>query len=570
MESTTAIIQGCIGEIMRRLDCEARANESAAPASASTAVLDEGRTILDEEARAIGYIKARMEERLKEIGRRRNILAPIHRLPNEVLGIIFESVERGASPIFFRNLLSVSHKWRTIALDTPSLWTNLRNLPTPILDVFIARSKQCPLEVSYGRSRVPGDLSKLLQYVAHVSPYAHRWKTCKLLGPQRARAEILSRLISPVPNMETLTISLYDMDSAAELDEATDPFDTIFAGSTPRLRELVLDGAFVPLSSPIYSGLTKLELGRIQYSSSDSVRLLLHAFESCPLLEKLALSDIYVDFDNDVGPAPSSIKLPKLQLFQICQNFSMDWLQYYILGCVVIPPSSTLQLSIATYVPTGFSMDLLSEPLPRINNPYHGLQNISAVKQLSIQLEDDERVCHTDGYVSDAGKRSFSFHMCTDVDPFSHTLSTLHPAFPMPLESLTLSFPSHLKSPHPVNITSLADFLRQHALIRKLKFASFWTPAIQVLKVTPTQHLCPRLEELHVIDCTVDIRELTNLVRPRVKAGVEESAFAGDIVCLARLRIDGCSNASQLTSSEVPEYLDVILEGELVSKSKGV
>ncbi|KDQ07364.1 hypothetical protein BOTBODRAFT_38891 [Botryobasidium botryosum FD-172 SS1] len=565
--TTTAIIRDCIEEVLRCLDRDSRTKDSTAPTPASIAVSDQARVIIDEEWRAIDYIKARVEERQKHIGRRRNNLAPIHRLPNEILGIIFKLVKREASPVGFNDFLSVSHRWRIIALNTPSLWTNIHNLSGPLLDVFIARSKQHSLEVSYGRPEDRSDSSALLEYLAHISPYVQGWRTCQLFGPLRARAEILSYLTTPAPTLETLSISLYkargDGVDDAELDDDTGPFNPLFGGSAPRLRELALDGAFVSLSSPIFSGLTKLELGRISYSSADSNSpfLLLHAIESCPLLEVLMLTDIYIASDPHLDPAPSSLELPYLQIFRMSQAYSMQWLHYHILDCVVIPPSSSLELHVANCARTG-DMDVVSGPLPRFTRSYLGLQNISTVKHLTIWLTGD-MTCRVEGYTSDTSKCSFLFYICTGQLAFSHTLLTLHPAFPMPLESLALSALSANIPSFEIDTTIFAGFLRHHPLIRKLKFEHFSTPAIQVLGVTPNQYLCPRLEELHVVNCPIGIRELIDLVRPRVKAGVEEGASAERATHLERLRIGECPDASQLASLDVPKSLKVILERKL-------
>ncbi|KDQ07373.1 hypothetical protein BOTBODRAFT_180797 [Botryobasidium botryosum FD-172 SS1] len=109
--------------------------------------------------------------------------------------------------------------------------------------------------------------------------------------------------------MEILSIVLHSIPSAVvELDEDISPIDALFAGSTPRLREVVLRGAFVPLSSPMFSGLTRLD-----------PFLLLHAIEPCPPLQVLALTDIYVASDFCLDPAPLSLKLPCLQILRMRQ-----------------------------------------------------------------------------------------------------------------------------------------------------------------------------------------------------------------------------------------------------------
>ncbi|KDQ07362.1 hypothetical protein BOTBODRAFT_180789 [Botryobasidium botryosum FD-172 SS1] len=172
----------------------------------------------------------------------------------------------------------------------------------------------------------------------------------------------------------------------------------------------------------------------------------------------------------------------------------MDWPQYHILDSLVVPPASVLGLTVSSYVSTRFEVLLGAEPLPRFTHSYPGLQNIFTVKHLLIRL-DNANECYVEGYTSEGSEcRPFFFNMRMGHRAFAYALATLYPCFPMPLESLALSnLLSPGEPPEGVDPAALVSFLRRNPLTRKLEFESFPASAIQVLKITLTRHLCPRL-----------------------------------------------------------------------------
>lgn len=92
-------------------------------------------------------------------------LAPIDRVPVEILSTIFEFV-RGryleplepsfdALPLY---LMHVSSRWREIARATPGLWTHISSdFSLPLVDSYLRWSKRMPLHVMISLYNTPND-----------------------------------------------------------------------------------------------------------------------------------------------------------------------------------------------------------------------------------------------------------------------------------------------------------------------------------------------------------------------------------------------------------------------------
>jgi len=254
----------------------------------------ETQATLDKEIMAIGIaveaVKACADERLLDLYRRRNQLSHIYHLPNEILSSVFQLVERtigvhSQRHRFLLDVSSVSHLWRQVALSTPRLWTCLSCLPKRLVDIFIDRSKHAALSIEYG---VQGEVLHFSEFIVLVSPHTDRWRTCHL-NVRRAE-EIPPFLQGRAPDLEKLYLDAAEIRASGA--DSSEAFDHVFARHTPRLRELQLDAIFVPFTHPIYSGLTTLHLGNIEYLSTESIFQLLRALEGSPLLEELHLFNL--------------------------------------------------------------------------------------------------------------------------------------------------------------------------------------------------------------------------------------------------------------------------------------
>ncbi|KZP32564.1 hypothetical protein FIBSPDRAFT_848386, partial [Athelia psychrophila] len=87
-----------------------------------------------------------------------NLDAPTSDIPDELLAMIFEAhkdmpLSQGLEPHFGALVSHVSHRWRRIALSTPTLWSRARymtgksNTPVQQFALYLSRSKLAPVDI---------------------------------------------------------------------------------------------------------------------------------------------------------------------------------------------------------------------------------------------------------------------------------------------------------------------------------------------------------------------------------------------------------------------------------------
>ncbi|KDQ16956.1 hypothetical protein BOTBODRAFT_186157 [Botryobasidium botryosum FD-172 SS1] len=266
---------------------------------------------------------------------------PIHRLPNEILTTVFElamahgSYPRPAPekrPPF--NVMLVSTLWRDIVISSPMLWTYIDMSNLPLVEMFISRSRQAALDIDFigHRSKFYPDLPPIdaqvnaadngyprefFSLIEPLLPHLDRWRS--LVTNRITAPDLHSCLLLPAPKLESFL-----MRSPRNHENEAPPYDGIpvFAGHTPRLRNLDLDGAYFPLRYSIYTELTSLKLSAIRYS--EPVQQLLQNIQYCPRLEKISLSGVQfssgADGQHD-STIYSTISLPHLKsivMYSLC------------------------------------------------------------------------------------------------------------------------------------------------------------------------------------------------------------------------------------------------------------
>lgn len=130
-----------------------------------------------------------LQRALSELGELNNLNTPIYSLPNEVLGLIFESgrpleLQRGQHPAPVYEA-QVTRHWREVALSNASLWTHIyigngvrSHLDLERAAAYLRRSKAAPLKVVIeinGHTKDEGVISAIC---ALVGPCFNRWHSC--------------------------------------------------------------------------------------------------------------------------------------------------------------------------------------------------------------------------------------------------------------------------------------------------------------------------------------------------------------------------------------------------------
>lgn len=202
------------------------------------------------------------KESTRVLGSHHNALAPISRLPPEILAEIFcfftsSTWNKEYGHLAWIRVTHVCHQWRETALSHPRLWSHInftKLMPTAMAEV-LARAKMAPLhlEADFSKSRMSmaqldafvrkSDLFDILE--AHISHTRH----LSIRGQLQTAVE---RLISSAPTLESLSLShKYLIFSTPHVIIPINLFNSITPASQPSSsRTVTLVGS--RLSSGVY------------------------------------------------------------------------------------------------------------------------------------------------------------------------------------------------------------------------------------------------------------------------------------------------------------------------------
>ncbi|KAI5827545.1 hypothetical protein K523DRAFT_418355 [Schizophyllum commune Tattone D] len=142
------------------------------------------------------------------------LLAPIRRLPDELLSYIFLLIPRNGSRRY--EFVRVCRRWCTVALHTAKLWTHIEissyRLPTKN-DLLrrLAMTAQAPLHIDFHDDDPEPDYARLLYLLYEQSA---RWETAQLRG---APQSVMAWDPSPLPMLRAVTIE--GRNDSRELDD---------------------------------------------------------------------------------------------------------------------------------------------------------------------------------------------------------------------------------------------------------------------------------------------------------------------------------------------------------------
>ena len=140
----------------------------------------------------------------------KNSLAPINRIPPEILSLIPDYFDEAGSGYYGRSfsdktliaLTHVCHVWRDTFISRSSLWTRLDSKDIDKTHTYIQRSPSSPLTIDFGdcNYRFIND-----DAFALVIPHVRRLKSLTIIGAWR-RPSVLRHLRCRVPFLEELDI----------------------------------------------------------------------------------------------------------------------------------------------------------------------------------------------------------------------------------------------------------------------------------------------------------------------------------------------------------------------------
>ncbi|KAI5822706.1 hypothetical protein K523DRAFT_421878 [Schizophyllum commune Tattone D] len=178
---------------------------------------------------------------LRQLGLHRSLIAPVWRLPPELLSDIFLHYkalhdDRSACAHFMARLAHVCFVWREVARDTPALWTHFTSkrcsrMPKVINADLVALSRTAPITVHHDCDD-PED-RVLLRLLDQLQPHAARWGSLKLSGRVRTFAQLP---LVALPALREVSLTFYDTwPSVVEFDEVL-----LFLEDAPRLERLAV------------------------------------------------------------------------------------------------------------------------------------------------------------------------------------------------------------------------------------------------------------------------------------------------------------------------------------------
>ncbi|KAM6490658.1 hypothetical protein JOM56_014001 [Amanita muscaria] len=240
-------------------------------------------------------------ELVDRIERCRVALAPIKKLPNDVLRRIFiiccesptELLSRDSKMMFLITLCQVCSVWRGLALETPLLWSQIKlfchwRISDPhsvsyveeTVKLWFTRASTCPIsfEADVGPHSSTGHGRELRDLVGRVITLPSRYRKLVLKFSSKDMDVLLGKL-SPDQLWDLEELETIDVESYINAESLNPPFSpaTTFAN----LKTLLVIGYWDPNNLSSFFPFPRLQRLNIRITMS----LALELFQQCPLLE---------------------------------------------------------------------------------------------------------------------------------------------------------------------------------------------------------------------------------------------------------------------------------------------
>ncbi|KAF8805100.1 hypothetical protein BYT27DRAFT_7258583 [Phlegmacium glaucopus] len=500
--------------------------------------LDEAHRIIDCEIARLGVI-------IQSLKSRRNKLSPIYRLPPEVLCNIFSFIEdctlamvQVRSPEHWIKFSRVSQQWRSLALSTPELWTNIPVQYPRWAEEMLARSKMAKLTMQVGL-RSQSMNSRVLNPVKSCLSQMIRLEEIDILGaPESTLKQFFQDIPKSAPQLKTLRVDNATVVPTSFLSTAfTIPDD--FLSDTARLRCVQLKRCKIGWDCRILTGLTRLTLhDSLKDHSNSSIIPFLHALQQMPALTHLDLEDSIPDHSGELSTYPIA-DLPCLRVLRILlcvvamtavlAHITFPSKAQLILICIETQPES--QFDFSTF---------LSVLAPKI---------LSSLVIQSLSLEDLDVAITWNGFRVKVWSTTPGPHF------FRYSSSQL-PPLELVLRSPT-SFPSYDAQKYAKALTATFDAMDLHALIQLEVSTSYHIDSKTWLKTFA------RLSRLEWVRVT------SSVVRSFINALVHKSQAANTSIAayrtvsfpgLRRICMDNNLGEPNLGGISVNELLDCLME----------
>ena len=446
----------------------------------------------------------------------KNSLAPINRIPPEVLSLIPDYCNDDDDDAD-QDLITLTHVcrgWRDTFISRSSLWTQLDFMNVDKTRTYIQRSKSSPLELHLERDE---DNTYRDDAFSLVTPHIHRIKSLTIYAD--ALPDALRYFNCRAPLLEELDIDLTSP-RAPVLNSA------LFGGDLSSLRALSLTRVVTNLPWKNLTNLTTFNLKSCRPGRGFVTRLL-DFFENAPLLRTIMLEDSIPKSSN--APSRRIVLLPHLKILAITAKPAHS----VLLNHLRIPPGASLVLKFSF----GGERSPLQDYLPET---FANLRNLSNITTVNLNFAAAKKFVQLSG---PSGRlRILAQWKDEEVSRYTMDRRILRSLDPLMLSTVQSLAVSKYKHPRPANVKkcpvyrtlSSMDNLRTLVLTKcdNLPFILALTPKENTSKLL----LCPNLEELALYiksRTQFHLKRLVSMAKQRAARNAKLSSVT--IVGLGRL-----------------------------------
>ncbi|KDQ20334.1 hypothetical protein BOTBODRAFT_51646 [Botryobasidium botryosum FD-172 SS1] len=337
------------------------------------------------------------------IGHNCNLIAPVNRLPNEILLKIFELLPVPQNAYRVSNAMlaaSVCRRWRWLSINTPTLWSTLEFFGRPpfhIANLCLSRSRDCGLKVVLKSDSKGYDWPFLVAADMALSA-ALRWSDLTIWfsnSTQPLVAQLLllfqvkvgrNRLIAP--RLRTLSLRSHHTTSLDPLfcDKLED-FNRLIALQTLHVHQVQPSRALCA-----YTHLTHLFFAHVTVTSLVDLH---NIFVSCTRVRVLDLDGITVSLDGSREPRsgfalvtlPDLTELSMRRVTWIVQKLVLEALDTPALRAFEIMIDSSLDELTASFLTRTPTIDTLALTVVFQYNGLKHTPNIIGALDTLVHLE---------------------------------------------------------------------------------------------------------------------------------------------------------------------------------------
>jgi hypothetical protein len=289
--------------------------------------------------------------------RQRNGLAPIARLPDEVLAEIFVASRdlvmniygrRAEGPLLDRLWSVLTHTcqaWRVVALHCPRLWSVIHFGTIQKFawsHLMLARAHSSPLSITVDMARMME--AKREQTISEVTAHMSTIYDLSLSTGWSTVPEHLHPFLESCEATELKTLRIYNC-RRIKNGKWTLPWHSLFGNFTPKLRSLIIQDSEIPWQAPLFhspsvTSLT-IEMGNARRIEATPLADLVKILSSLSRLEHLEVHHYWL-----ITQSSSPLKKARLvHLRSVTLNAPEDQLAA-ILGRIDMPAAVILHLTI--------------------------------------------------------------------------------------------------------------------------------------------------------------------------------------------------------------------------------